>query len=230
MSPVTARPWTRHRLAAALAVLYGTNRAGHPDAEAAAAALGVSRSTVYRWLGGGAGHLPAPLPPRRLLQLRPTATAVDEQLRALQASRRAMAEIAMGEITGTWRRQRWLEPHIVAILELTAPAAMHPAARPPRLRQVTTARVGGRGEKEIPRRGRILDSIVVDGHFPAVVLANSLLLEVDAYRIAPPGWIKIGPNQVWLPDAARIDLTAMAVTSGALPALTLRPRRRRDPT
>lgn len=222
MSPTASRPWTRHRLAAALAALYGTNRAGHPDAEAAASALGVSRSTVYRWLSGGAGHQKADLPARRQAQLRPPVSATNEQLRALQTARRDLARIAMGDVQPIWRRQHWLDPHLVAVIELTAPAAMHPVAPAPRLRQVTTARQGTRGEKEIPRRGRVLATISVDGRFPATVLANSLLLEVDPWRIAPPDWVAVGPNQVWLPDAARIDLAAMAVTCGASSALTLR--------
>lgn len=219
--PLPTSPWTRHRVREALAALYGTNSRGNPDVPTAADDLGVARSTVYRWIAGH-GHQRADISAGHLADLRPPQAVVAEQLRQLNLARTAMARVARGDILESWTKQQWLEPHVVATIELTAPAEAHPARRrPPHLRQVTTARLGTRGEREIARRGRVLARLEVDGRFPAVVLANSLLIEVNKWRIRGPAWVGVGPHQVWLPDVARIDLPTMAVTVGAVSPLSL---------
>jgi hypothetical protein len=219
--PLPTTPWTRHRVREALAVLYGSNSRGNPDVPAAAADLAVSQSTVYRWLAGP-GHQRADISTAHLAALRPPPAVVAEQLRQLNLARTAMARIARGDVLDSWTKQHWLDPHVVATLELTAPTEQHPARRrAPHLRQVTTARLGTRGERDISRRGRVLARIQVEGRFPATVLATSLLIEINKWRVRGPDWVDVGPNQVWLPDAARIDLPTMAVTAGAMSPLSL---------
>ena len=69
MSSRAGPRWTRARLERVMRLRFGTNRRGHADTAAAAAALGVSQRTVQRWLQGAHGRSRAHLPPAALPSL-----------------------------------------------------------------------------------------------------------------------------------------------------------------
>jgi transcriptional regulator with XRE-family HTH domain len=194
-----------------LSLIFGTNTLGRPDTRAAAAALGVSQRTVQRWLHGTARNL-AKVPAERLRQIHefglPDPETLAQESKTADYAREAIARIALPKGRGVlpaWQRQNWLEPHIVAVLEL-----------PDRkLRQVGVARVAGRSSDELRKRGEWSDWTVVQSRFHATVLAHELLTSLTPWRIkSPAGWVKRGPTQTWLADAPSTDVAALAVTSG----------------
>ena len=118
--------YTPQLLGQLLACLYGTQeyrgQRHHPDTAAAAAALGVSRRTVQRWLrptDGASAHIPA----GRLAQLL-AAAEVPATMRANEASMRTLAKQAQQMATTpglravyrrTYAKRGWLDPHQVIV-------------------------------------------------------------------------------------------------------------------
>lgn len=198
--------WTRARLARVMSLRFGTNSRGHVDADAAAAALGVSPRTVRRWLAGRHGRQLAHIPPRRLRQLievlQPaTERRRDEQQQADYA-REAIEQLKLPRKLGvlpSWEKRRWTEPHVVAVLGI----------RKHGIRQLAVMRSGGRTSDALRRRGQVLDFVVVPTRFHATVLVHRMLTELGPWRFqAKPGSVLQGVTQAWLDDAPPVDLAA----------------------
>lgn len=203
--------WTVHRTALVLALTFGLNRRGRPDTTTAAGALGVSQRSVQRWLHGEPDDRPhiSPAHHRDLWQLsRPAEPSLRQEELTAAHARESLARIKLPKrrgILAAWRHQRWLEPHMVGVLEL------------PQLgvRQVAVSRVGDRTVQEMRRRGQVVDFTVVDTRFHATVLTHALLRRLDPWRIQlPAGLVKQGHTRAWTTDAPTIDLDHLAVTEG----------------
>lgn len=203
--------WTVKQLAGVLALSYGARPGGGPDTEAAAVALGVSRRTVQRWLHGS-NRQRARIPADRLLQItRPDPMVLRQEKQAADYAREAIARIALPKGRGVeevWRVQRWLEPHLVAVLEVeVAPGVV--------LRQATISRGHTKSMQALRRRGAVADFTVVPTRFHATVLVHELLQRVQPWRVLPMlGAVSAGRTQTWSATAAVVDLDQLAVAHG----------------
>jgi hypothetical protein len=202
--------WTVRRLAFVLALTFGLSRRHRPDTAAAAAALGVSRRSVQRWLHGEPDAR-ARLSPAHLEQVwqlsRPAEPSLRQEELTAARARDSIERIQLPRgrgISPVWRERRWLEQHLVGVLELPQLG----------LRQVATSRVAGR-TNELRRRGELIDFTTVPTRFHAVVLVHELLQLLDPWRIQVPArLVKQGHTQAWTTDAPVIDLDQLAVTKG----------------
>lgn len=196
--------WTRARLTRVMILRYGTNRQGHVNAAAAAADLNVSPRTVQRWLAGTHGRQLAHIPPKRLEQLLQLLTPSDELLETEDAqarnAARAITNLNLPEEIGilpAWKKQNWLDPHLVVILRIKSAG----------IYQIATTRHTLTARKELRRRGRIVDSTTVPTRFHATLVTHHVLKEVRPWRFRPgPGAVAQGYTQAWLDDAPRIKL------------------------
>lgn len=193
--------WTRARLERVMCLRFGFAGDGRPDTMAAAAAMGVSRRTVQRWLHAHHGRSPAHIPPKRLESLISLLLPSEEtRTKEEQQSRYAMKAISglhlprkMG-IKPAWERQRWLEPHLVVVLEIKVERL--------RIRQLAIGRADPGKLTELKRRGRIVDQVEVPTRFHATVLAHKVLTELGPWRFqARQDQVVQGPTQAWLADA-----------------------------
>jgi len=203
--------WTVKQLGGVLAGSYGAAPRGGPDTAAAAAALGVSRRTVQRWLHGSPRQR-ARIPTDRLRQITlPDPQVLRQEKQAADYAREAIARIALPKdrgIEAAWRVQRWLEPHLVAVIEVDVAAGVV-------LRQATTSRGHPTSMQAVRRRGEIVDFTVVETRFHATVLVHELLLRVQPWRVLPlPGTVAVGRTQSWSATAAVVDLDQLAVSLG----------------
>ena len=192
----------------ALSLTFGVNSRGGPDTRAAAAALGVSQSTVYRWIRGQNRWL-AKAPAERLDQIAraglPPAEVLRHEEQGAQYAREAIERIALPKHRGVlpaWREQNWLEPHLVAVVGI-------PGLR---LRQIAVSRIAGRQLEDLRRRGAFLDYTTVPTRFHATILVHELLTQLRPWRIQAPETVKQGRTQTWADDAPDTNLDALAVT------------------
>lgn len=207
------RRWTRPQLELALGTAFGTTPRGGVDTAAAAAALGISRRTVQRYLHGE-DQRRAAVPAARLEQIqqatRPDPESVRQEQLAVSYARDAISQLPDGPgVLPAWRERRWLEPHLIAVLEL------------PRLglRQVTVSRATNRTLSAVAKRGKVLSHTTVPSRFHATVLTSTVLDLVGPWRIqTPPGVIKQGRTQTWSSNAPRTPLGKLAVTPGLFAA------------
>ncbi len=209
--PASGPRWTVRQLAGVLALSYGASPAGGPDTAAAAVALGVSRRTVQRWLHGS-NRQRAKIPGERLLQITlPTPQVLRQEELAADYAREAIARIALPKDRGVedaWRVQRWLEQHLVAVLEVEVTPGVV-------LRQVTVSRGHSKSLQALRRRGAIADFTVVPTRFHATVLVHELLARVQPWRVLPmPGTVAVGRTQTWSATAPVLDLGQLAVSLG----------------
>ena len=206
--------WTVRQLEGVLALSYGAGPRGGPDTVAAAAALGVSRRTVQRWLHGSP-RARARIPAQRLLQITlPTPQVLRQEEQAAAYAREAIARIALPKGRGVedvWRVQRWLEPHLVAVLEVNTDRGV-------RLRQVTVSRGHTKSLQALRRRGVVADFTVVPTRFHATVLVHELLGRVQPWRVLPlPGVVTMGRTQTWSGTARLVDLDQLGTSLGLRP-------------
>ncbi len=200
--------WTHRRLRCVVGVAFGVNSRGQPHTATAAAALGVSQRTVQRWLHGTDRTL-ARLPAGRLEQIQAAVRPDPESLRQEEITARyahdAIAASAAPAGTGVlpaWRQQKWLEPHLVAVLELAGG-----------LRQVAITRASDRAMPELRKRGKVVSHTTLGTRFHATALAAALLTQLDPWRVmTPPGAVKQGRTQTWVADAPPVTLHDLAVT------------------
>lgn len=203
--------WTVKQLAEVLALSYGTGPRGGPNTAATAVDLGVSRRTVQRWLHGS-NRQRAGIPANRLTQItRPDPLVLQHEAQAADYAREAIARIALPKGRGVleaWQVQRWLEPHLVAVLDVTvAPGVL--------VRQATISRGHTKSMQALRRRGQIADFTVVPTRFHATVLVHELLGRVGPWRVLPRmGTVKVGRTQTWSVTAPMVDLDQLAVTHG----------------
>ncbi|MGV1010105.1 MAG: hypothetical protein ACOYBY_16110 [Dermatophilaceae bacterium] len=213
MSPRAGPRWTRARLERVMRLRFGTNRRGHVDTTAAAAALGVSQRTVQRWLHGAHGRSRAQLPPARLQQLIGLLQPSEDTRRREEHQARYAAEAieklrsGKGGARQVWQRQRWLEPHLVVVIQ----TSRH---RDPKIRQITVNRVSST-KNPIARRGTVIDQAVVPTRFHATVLVHHVLTTLALWRIqVGVGDVEAGFTQAWLADAPATQLDRAAAQLG----------------
>lgn len=190
--------WTRARLERMMALRFGFAADGRPDTAAAASAMGVSRRTVQRWLHAHHGRSIAQIPPRRRDQLISLLTPSSDTL----ARERSQAAYASKAIEGlrlpremgikpVWKTQHWLEPHMVVVLEIRVATQ--------RIRQLAVARNTPDRIRELTRRGRVLDHVVVDTRFHATVVTHQMLQQLTPWRFqAGATQVTQGFTQAWI--------------------------------
>lgn len=212
MSPATGPTWTRTRLRRVMALRFGFAADGQGvDTRAAASAMGVSRRTVQRWLHADHGRSKARIPARRLDQLiellMPGAETVGREAQQARYAVEAIARIGLARGMGikpAWRERRWLEEHLVVVIEIKV--------RTLRIRQIAVGRADTTHKlAELQRRGRILDQALVPTKFHATVLTHQVLTALGPWRFqAGQTQVAAGFTQVWLGDAPASDLAATA--------------------
>lgn len=210
---MTGPTWTRARLARVMCLRFGVAPGGGPDTAAAAAAMGVTRRTVQRWLHAEHGRSIAHIPARRREQLislllpDPETMAREEQ--QARYADKAIEGLRLPRKMGikpAWERQRWLEPHQVVVLEI-------PVERF-RIRQLAIFRDDPGRVAEVERRGTVVDRAVVPSRFHATVLAHDVLAELAPWRFeAAPGQVVQGYTQAWMvePSTPRTHLSTAAL-------------------
>lgn len=216
--------WTRSRLQRVMRLRFGITRFGAVDTRAAAAAMGVSQRTVQRWLAGSHGRALAHIPAARLEQLisllLPSGKARVREAQAAGYAAKAIASISRPSKLGlnpAWEKQRWLEPHLVAVIEVR----VHEL----RIRQLAIARDEAARTAQLHRRGRVVDQTVVPTRFHATMLTHHVLTALGPWRFqAGTDQVVQGYTQAWVADAPRIDLgQAAAAVLASLDADEARP-------
>lgn len=206
----TGPVWTRARLARVLGLRFGVARGGHPDTAAVAAAMGVSRRTVQRWLHASSGRALAHIPDTRLQQflalLRPTEETIRKEEQQARYAAKAISGLHLPRKMGikpAWERQRWLEPHTVSVLEITL-------AERVKIRQLTTSRTSALDTVELRRRGQLVSQAEVPTRFHATLLTHAVLERVGPWRFhAGTDQLQQGFTQAWIADAPQVDLAQM---------------------
>lgn len=202
--------WTRARLERAMCLRFGFASDGGPDTRSAAAAMGVSRRTVQRWLHADTGRSLAHIPSNRLDQLisllLPSAETRAKEDQQARYAARAIEGLHLPRKMGikpSWERQRWLEQHLVVVLEIKV--------RHLRIRQLAVGRADGRKLDEFRRRGAIVDQTIVPTRFHATLLTHRTLTELAAWRFqAGDDQVVQGFTQAWLADAPATHLSSWA--------------------
>lgn len=201
--------WTYQRLRTVVGTAFGTDGRGRPDTAAVAAALSVSRRTVQRWLHGkdrSVARLPAGRLEQLLAQVRPDPQSLRQEQTAARYARDAIVKLERDDRAGVlpvWSERRWLEQHLVAVLDLPALG----------LRQVTITRGSDRALRELANRGKVVAKATVPTRFHATVLAHELLQDLDAWRVvAPAGVLPAARTQTWSREAPTVRRPGLAVT------------------
>lgn len=186
---------------------FGVTAAGRVDTGATAAAMGVSQRTVQRWLHASHGRSLAHIPPRRLRQLidllLPSEQTQAMEAQAARYAARAIEGLALPRRMGVkpaWERQRWLEQHLVVVLEVKVSDL--------RIRQLAIGRSSSAKLEEVRRRGRIVDQAVVPTRFHATALSHVVLTQLAPWRYqASATQVAQGFTQTWLADAPDTHLS-----------------------
>ncbi len=202
--------WTKARLERVMRLRFGTTAAGAVDTRMAAVAMGVSQRTVQRWLHARHGRSLAQIPPRRLEQLiellLPSEKTRRGEAQAARYAERALQALHLPRKMGVlpaWEKQRWLEPHLVAVLEVKLDDL--------RIRQLAIGRVSASKTDELRRRGTIIDHAVVPTRFHATLASHRVLTELAPWRFrAGTDQVVQGYTQAWLADAPSTHLTHTA--------------------
>lgn len=195
--------WTRARLERVMCLRFGF---GHdpasPDTAAAAAAMGVTRRTVQRWLHADHGRSVAHIPPKRREQLiellQPAAETLAREEQQARYARKAIDGLRLPRKMGikpAWEKQRWLEPHRVAVLEIPV--------RHLKIRQLAIARDEPSRVAELTRRGKVVDEATVPTRFHATVLVHQVLTEMAPWRFQAGGdQVTQGFTQAWMVESS----------------------------
>lgn len=213
MTAVEHLAWTRGQLRVVLELTFGRTSAGHPNTLAAAKALKVSRRSVQRWIAGDAGDTPHLSPSHWASVLgasRPDDDAMENERGALNYAHTAIEGINRRRhknVLPAWKKQGWLDPHMVVILDFPQFG----------FRQVASAKVTSRGFSEVHRRGNLIEQRVVANKFAASILTYELLAAIDPWRLCVPAdLVRQGRTWAWLADALAPTLNDLAVTNNLL--------------
>ncbi len=197
--------WTRKRLVDMLIDCYGPTVRGAVDVVAVAAYLGVSESTVRRWLAGGAAanHRRPVMPRQRIRQLQ--IGYADVEANDAMQYRYALDAIASarsdGAINPYWQEHGWLGDHSVAVIEMRG--------RP--WHQIAMTK--GTSAHPLRRHGTVVDSLVVPTRFHGRALVHLVMLTMRSWRVHPaPHRLSSrgGSTRVWMKDAPGVDLAALS--------------------
>lgn len=204
--PEVRRRWTRRRLVDTLCACYGTTPAGKLDVDAVAAAFRVTPATVRRWIRGSSGRVAARMPAKRLAQLQsPPAEVVEKGRAVADNARKVVAGLDLPHGHERVRQKQWLEPHLVAIIEL--PFASGRTV----LRQLVLTRGTPRQVERIEKRGEIVDFTIVPSRYHAVVLIDEALQRVQNWRVMPSEELVVDSRtQTFTSDAPALALAPLA--------------------
>lgn len=211
---LTGPLWTRARLERVMCLRFGF---GHdqisPDTAAAATAMGVTRRTVQRWLHAEHGRSMAHIPVKRREQLiellLPQAETLAREEQQARYARKAIDGLHLPRKMGikpAWEKQRWLEPHRVAVLQIPVGHL--------KIRQLAIARDEPGRVAEMTRRGKVIDEVVVPTRFHATVLVHQTLTELGPWRFQAGGdQVTQGFTQAWIadPTTPRTHLSSTAL-------------------
>jgi hypothetical protein len=191
---------------------YGPTPRGAVDVDAVAQYVGVTPSTVRRWIRGGprANRRRPTIPQRRIAQLQRGPQIVER--RSEQQYQYALEALgALGDessILPVWRQQGWLDQHSVAIVEIHG-KPWH---------QVVVTKANRRAIDALRRRATVLDSITLPTRFHAQVLAHAVMTRQQAWRVHPtPQQLAQGRTQVWMADAPPVKLAALLADAAEKP-------------
>lgn len=193
--------WTRARLERVMCLRFGFGPdLRSPDTAAAAAAMGVTRRTVQRWLhakhGRSVAHMPLKRREQLIEMLLPQAETLAREEHQARYARKAIAGLHLPRNMGikpAWEKQRWLEPHRVVVLEIPVEHL--------KIRQLAIARDEPRRVAEVARRGRVVDETVVPTRFHATLLVHETLSQVGPWRFqAGVDQVAQGFTQAWMVD------------------------------
>lgn len=218
---VPPEPWGDGRLHLVLGYAYNAHgRRGRVDANLVAEALDVSPGTVRRWTRV---KLPAARRAALEAQMLPDDPALEQETRELAYAREALRDIYGLDAppSGVWREQGWLEPHILAVVQLDRKGIC--VARIARADgdQKTRARLRDGG-------GVVVDQDVFPNRFAAQVAKGELLEQLQPWRIVVPGgYLNRGRTEAWLKDAPRHRISWFVDNAELKPPA---PRRRRRST
>lgn len=198
--------WTRARLGRVMRLRFGDVAAGKVNTSAAASEMGVSQRTVQRWLHARHGRTLAHIPEARLAQLTELLLpAKDTRAKEAQQARyadKAIDQLRLGRKMGikpAWEKQRWLEEHLVVVLEVKIMDL--------KIRQLAIGRASLAKMDEFRRRGTVVDQAVVPTRFHATVLTHRVLTELEPWRFqAGADQVVQGFTQAWLADAPATHL------------------------
>lgn len=207
VAPIPGPRWTRARLAGMLLECYGPNDNGGIDLAAVAEYAGVTPRTVRRWISGDSNdrRRKTPCPPKRITQLQRGPELVER--RDQQQYEHALAAIDSLDNDQppqpAWQKQRWLEPHSVAIIAIYGKPWY----------QVAVTKANHRALADLRRRGTILDTVEVPTWFHGQALAHTVMTHHQAWRVHPAKeQLETGRTQVWMNDAPAVDLSALAAS------------------
>ncbi len=129
----------------------------------------------------------------------PNDPALEQEVRELAYAREALVDIygLGGPVNPAWKEQGWLEPHVLAVVQLERLGVCVPRIARADGDQKTRERMRAGG-------GVIIDQDVFPNRFAAQVAKGELLAEVAAWRvILPHGAINRGRTETWLLEAPR---------------------------
>ncbi len=190
-------PWEDGRLGRVLSLAYDAfGKRGHVDAVRVSDRFGVAPGTVRRWVREG-------LPARRKAEfaalVMPADPSLEQERRESAYAREALADIygLGGPVNPAWKKQGWLEPHVLAVVELSRLGVCAPRIARADGDQKTRERMRAGG-------GVIVDQDVFPNRFAAQVAKGELLALVAEWRVVlPHGLISRGRTETWLREAPR---------------------------
>lgn len=203
--PLPGPSWTRGRLADMLLDCYGPDARGRVAADEVAEYVGVTATTVRRWISGGrpARRRATPCPARRIAQLQRGPVIVERRNQQLYER----AVYALGQISGggnilpEWQNEKWLDTHVVVIGEVLGKPWC----------QVSVANGGHRAMAEVRRRAATTASVEVQTWFHAQILVHAVMSIQQYWRVYPAkSQLKVGRTRVWMNGAPQVNLAALA--------------------
>lgn len=177
---------------------------------AAAEALGVSDSTIRRWIRHG-------VPLRRLDDLKqiiyPSTAILEQEQRDLRAAYRALEELAGIGFTppAQWRTMGWHEPHVVAVTTLQGAKVCVPRvtlALESRIRRGGELPISIEASRAMRRGGAVVtEAVITPNRFAAQIIRLELLAQVTDWRVQiHSSLLGKGASQGFLEEAPRTTL------------------------
>ncbi len=192
-------PWGEHRLKSLLANGMGLfGRRSRLDANAAAAELGVSASTVRRWARNG---IPAARRAQIAALVLPPQKQLEQERRELEYARQSLWEISGrgAPVNEAWKREGWLSPHLLTIVRLKDRGVLVP--------RITNPNSGEKSRRLRADGGEVIEELEFRNRFRAQVAKGELLEAIAAWRVlVPAGHQSRGRTQAWLEEAPRPTL------------------------